>query len=312
MCTAVVLIGARISQWRTCATKKRAKKTTRPTSRPRGDTIQGALQVGVQIQLHHALSVYPSHQPRARLCTATSAQASHCARCANNVYCRRIAAVCLSSFVTVGRMRAPSFSVGKPCKPRAQQKRCIAPACRCSDQESFQNLKLKSFCRRFVVLNALFVAGVTASAGADAAQEAGIDDLASRAIDAYNQKMLPEANQLYTKIISLEPNAPVWLERRGQVLVDLKRFDDAIGDFNAAEGLYQRTVDANYVSLGLLSNRALANEGLYRWDAAIADYDKVCSSKHSQPNKSRAPNPCSSALRRQVPIRVCGVLSCLS
>jgi hypothetical protein len=72
---------------------------------------------------------------------------------------------------------------------------------------------------------------------------------------------LPRALDLFNSIISKDSQNSVWYERRGQVLVDLDRFDEAVADFNRAE-----TMQAdNYVSLGLLSNRALAYEGLSDW-----------------------------------------------
>lgn len=37
-----------------------------------------------------------------------------------------------------------------------------------------------------------------------------------------------------------------------------------------------RQTDATYVSLGLLTNRGLAYEGLYMWKDALRDYDEVC------------------------------------
>lgn len=107
------------------------------------------------------------------------------------------------------------------------------------------------------------------------ADEASIDDLAGQALDAYNKRELQKAYELYSKLIDRESDKPVWSERRGQVAVDLKRFTDAISDFDQAEAAYRNTVDPTYVSLGLLSNRALAHEGLYQWDEAIANYDKV-------------------------------------
>ena len=71
-----------------------------------------------------------------------------------------------------------------------------------------------------------------------------------------------------TRIIGMEPEDGTWRERRAQVLVDLKQFQAAIEDFDAAESLY----DKDYKSLGLLSNRALAREGLSDWSGAVRDY----------------------------------------
>jgi hypothetical protein len=94
------------------------------------------------------------------------------------------------------------------------------------------------------------------------------EELEARARAAYRAKRLDEARDLLTRIIGMEPEDGTWRERRAQVLVDLKQFQAAIEDFDAAEGLY----DKDYKSLGLLSNRALAREGLSDWTGAVRDY----------------------------------------
>jgi tetratricopeptide (TPR) repeat protein len=81
-----------------------------------------------------------------------------------------------------------------------------------------------------------------------------------------------------TAIIAMEPETPEWRERRAQVLVDMKLFEDAVADYDEAERMYGAKYDdgtTTYKSLGMLSNRALAYEGLSRWDAAIADYSEA-------------------------------------
>ena len=118
----------------------------------------------------------------------------------------------------------------------------------------------------------------TSTAGSQAlAEEATseVEDIAQRAIKAYSEKDLDRSYELYTQLIGLDPENPVWSERRGQVSVDAKRFEQAIKDFDAAEAVYKKKVDEDYVSIGLLSNRGLAHEGLYQWKEAIADYDQV-------------------------------------
>jgi len=95
-----------------------------------------------------------------------------------------------------------------------------------------------------------------------------VEDLALQAIQAYRARELPRALDLFNSIISKDSQNSVWYERRGQVLVDLDRFDEAVADFNRAEAMQAD----NYVSLGLLSNRALAYEGLSDWEAAERDY----------------------------------------
>lgn len=102
-----------------------------------------------------------------------------------------------------------------------------------------------------------------------------VEKLALDAINAYNAKELPKAYKLYSEIASIEPENPVWVERRGQVAVDMKLFSDAIRDFDHAEAMYKKVIGEGYVSLGLMSNRALAYEGLYQWRDAIRDYDQA-------------------------------------
>ena len=64
------------------------------------------------------------------------------------------------------------------------------------------------------------------------------EELEARARAAYRGKRLDEAKDLLTRIIGMEPEDGTWRERRAQVLVDLKQFEAAIEDFNAAENLY--------------------------------------------------------------------------
>lgn len=97
------------------------------------------------------------------------------------------------------------------------------------------------------------------------------DALERRAKSAYYARDLSGALDALTAIIELEPEEPVWRERRGQVYVDLKRFEDAIVDYDFAEKKYEK----EYRSLGMLSNRALAYEGLSRWREAIENYSEA-------------------------------------
>ena len=48
----------------------------------------------------------------------------------------------------------------------------------------------------------------------------------------YRAKQLPAALDALTELISREPENAIWYERRGQVFVDLKRFQDALSDFD--------------------------------------------------------------------------------
>ena len=119
-------------------------------------------------------------------------------------------------------------------------------------------------------LGAPTVAGAARAAAAPITDEA-FASLEMRARTAYRAKRLDEAYALLTELHELEPGDGQWLERRAQCLVDLKRFEEAIRDFDAAVALYE----PEYRSLGLLSNRALAYEGLSDWRSALRDYDEV-------------------------------------
>lgn len=74
--------------------------------------------------------------------------------------------------------------------------------------------------------------------------------------------------RLLSLLAAAQPAEPVWLERRAQAQLDLKHFDAALADFEAAV----RLQPPGFVSLGLLANRALAREGLADWAGAAADY----------------------------------------
>ena len=119
------------------------------------------------------------------------------------------------------------------------------------------------------LLSALALAPTTTAADiVDTGGYMSFEELEARARAAYRAKRLDEARDLLTRIIGMEPEDGTWRERRAQVLVDLKQFQAAIEDFDAAESLY----DKDYKSLGLFSNRALAREGLSDWSGAVRDY----------------------------------------
>lgn len=109
-------------------------------------------------------------------------------------------------------------------------------ACRSTGKENGMR------CRRNILLGSVMLAAVSPfSALAATAEDAvplDIDLLASYAFQAYNEKDLKRAQDYFSKIVARDPN-PVWLERRGQVLVDMKLFAEALDDFNRAEALYR-------------------------------------------------------------------------
>uniref|UniRef100_A0A7S2TKE9 Tetratricopeptide repeat protein n=1 Tax=Lotharella oceanica TaxID=641309 RepID=A0A7S2TKE9_9EUKA len=103
------------------------------------------------------------------------------------------------------------------------------------------------------------------------AQAKAIQDAYDAARKAYADQNLEECVRLYDIIVQLDPKSFVWYERRGQVLVDANRFEEALKDFEKAEAL----TPAQYKSVGLLANKGLAHEGLYMWRDALDDYNQA-------------------------------------
>ena len=124
--------------------------------------------------------------------------------------------------------------------------------------------------RRQLLLALLSLPLFPCAAQAAAPSELSFDELEAFAKAAYRQRELPDALAALSELVRREPDVAVWRERRGQVLLDLKQFDAALADFDAAE----RAQGAGFVSLGLLANRALAYEGLSRWEEAIQNYSR--------------------------------------
>jgi tetratricopeptide (TPR) repeat protein len=190
-------------------------------------------------------------------------------------------------------MRTALASVVSPASPsssysssRIADRRRVASRSRSQRQDDYEevgSLKLDTFrvSRRTASLGAgalAFLAGIRASSSSSAVaatvDKVTVDEfnaLEREAKAAYMRRDLDVAVQRLTTIIDLEPTEPVWLERRAQVLVDLKRFKEAIADYDAAEGMYS----SEYRSLGMLSNRALAYEGLADWKNAVKDYSEA-------------------------------------
>ena len=166
-------------------------------------------------------------------------------------------------------------AVARRAAPRASPPSAGAPASASPPTPTTPSSHLP---RRGALLGAALFLGLgapTAAAPARATAAPVTDEafasLEMRARTAYRAKRLDEAYALLTELHELEPSDGQWLERRAQCLVDLKRFEDAIADFDAAVATYE----PEYKSLGLLSNRALAYEGLSDWTSALRDYDEV-------------------------------------
>ena len=60
-----------------------------------------------------------------------------------------------------------------------------------------------------------------------------------------------------------------------------------------------RESDATYVSLGLLTNRGLAYEGLYMWKEALKEYDEVRAKNNPAPFKQMVGLPRKHRVRKE-------------
>ena len=152
---------------------------------------------------------------------------------------------------------------------------CRPPSLARSSSTRRQSLRCCASCSRRLLLAgvssfSLFRAPSSVAEATDALSELPFDELEQRARAFYYRRELEDSLDALTELTRREPTTAVWRERRAQVLLDLKRFEDAIAEFETAT----RLQPADYVSLGLLSNRALAYEGLGRYAEADADYSR--------------------------------------
>lgn len=76
------------------------------------------------------------------------------------------------------------------------------------------------------------------------------------------------ACKIFDTIVDIDPDHSEWLEARGQVRIDAKRFREAISDFD-------EVVRRNPNNFKAYSGRALAREGLADWEYAVKDYTKA-------------------------------------
>ena len=146
------------------------------------------------------------------------------------------------------------------------------------EEEAEARFGRKGVTRRRALASSLLM--TSSLACAESAKADDVDSIAELAKKAYAEKRLDDADMYLTNIINIversgaDPTATcVWYERRGQVYVDRKRFNDALVDFAVAE----KRAPENYVSLGLLANRGLAYEGLSQWQEAEREYSRALS-----------------------------------
>jgi len=135
-------------------------------------------------------------------------------------------------------------------------------------------------CRRqtLLLISALLASPAAAADAIDAVAGAAVElsslpfaELEALAKASYRRRELEAALDALSELARREPAEALWRERRAQVLLDLKRFADSVREFDAAAALQPES----YVSLGLLSNRALALEGLGKLAEADADYSRA-------------------------------------
>jgi tetratricopeptide (TPR) repeat protein len=147
---------------------------------------------------------------------------------------------------------------------------CAAPSPNAQPQQAAQGRRRQVLALPLLTTAASLLSPLAARA-ADDLRTAEFAELEALAKGSYQKRQLSLALDCLSELVRREPDVPVWRERRGQVFVDLKRFEEALTDFDVAERGEQAQ---NVTSLGLLANRALAYEGLSRWGDAIKDYDR--------------------------------------
>jgi len=119
--------------------------------------------------------------------------------------------------------------------------------------------------RRCVVSLSLAFVGLARPLPASSNDEQ-LSTLQAAAVAAFSAQDLPASEASLTELIALEPQSIAWREGRAQVLVDSKRFEAALVDYDAAI----RLADGATGDLArLLTGKSLALEGLSRWQEAL-------------------------------------------
>eukprot|EP00798_Chlamydomonas_sp_ICE-L_P020749 gene20749-27569_t len=98
-----------------------------------------------------------------------------------------------------------------------------------------------------------------------------VDELENAAFRSYGDRDFISTIDFLDEIQKREPDMARWWEMRAQVLVDFKDFNTAIDNFNRALSLTSAEEEP-ITYARLLSGRALAYEGVSKWQDALDDY----------------------------------------
>lgn len=107
-------------------------------------------------------------------------------------------------------------------------------------------------------------------------------ELVLRAEANFNEKRFRDAERDFSLLLAREPDEYKWYEGRAAVRVDAKLFNDALDDYTRALDLLERgetgmrnggRASTQTDMARVLSGRALAYEGLGRWQSALDDYN---------------------------------------
>jgi len=123
------------------------------------------------------------------------------------------------------------------------------------------------------VLSGLGVVLLLGVAQPQASKAAEMDTVEETAFNAYSEQDFKTASEALTELLSQDSQNPRWYEMRAQVLVDGKNFEGALSDFEDA--LKLTPPEALTDRARLVAGRALAYEGVSKWQLALDDYTEA-------------------------------------